>query len=48
MSNKLKEMDIKSFPSYFLDDMINEKNLDPNKFKIDEKSCKNILIILAM
>ena len=28
----------------FLDDMINIKNLDPNKIKIDEKSYKSIFI----
>ena len=30
--------------SYYFDDMINIKNLDPNKIKIDEKSHKNVLI----
>ena len=29
---------------YFLDDIINIKNFDSNKIKIDEKSYKNILI----
>ena len=29
---------------YFLDDMINIKNLNPNNIKIDEKPHKNILI----
>ena len=28
---------------YFFDDMINIKNLEPNKIKINEKSYKNIL-----
>ena len=29
---------------YFFNDIINMKNFDPNKTKIDEKSYKNILI----
>ena len=29
---------------YFFNDMINMKNLDPNKIKMDKKSYKNILI----
>ena len=37
MSNKLKGIDIKNHTYYFIDDMINIKNLDPNKIKIDEK-----------
>ena len=37
-------MDIKSRKYYFFDDICNIKNLDPNKIKIDEMSCKNILI----
>ena len=44
MSNKLKEIDIKNCTYYFFDDVINIRNLDPNKIKIDEKSYKNILI----
>ena len=44
MSNKLKEIDIKNCTYYFFDDVINIRNLDPNKTKIDEKSYKNILI----
>ena len=44
MSNKFKVIDIKSHTSYFFDDAVNMKNFDPNKIKIDEKSCKNIFI----
>ena len=44
MSNKIKETDLKNRTYYFFDDMINIKNLDINKIKIDEKSYKNILI----
>ena len=36
------EADIKNRAYYFLDDIINIKNYDPNKIKIDEKSYKNI------
>ena len=38
MSHKLKEIDIKEHIYYFFDDMINIKNLDPNKVMIDVKS----------
>ena len=38
MNHTLKEIDIKERIYYFFDDMINIKNLDPNKFMIDEKS----------
>ena len=44
MSNKFKEIDIKNRTSYFFDDMINIKNSNPDKIKIDEKSYKNILV----
>ena len=44
MSNIFKEMEIKNRTYFFFDDMINIKRLDPNKFKIDEKPYKNILI----
>ena len=37
---KLKEVNIKNRMSYFFDKMINIKNLDWNKIKIDEKSYK--------
>ena len=44
MSNKIKDIDIKKHTYYFFNDIINMKNSDPNKIKIDEKSNKNILI----
>ena len=44
MSNMFKEIDIKNCTYFFFDDMINIKNHDPNKIKVDEKSHKNILI----
>ena len=43
IGNETKEIDVKNDPYYFFDDMINI-NLDFNKIKIDEKSCKNILV----
>ena len=44
MNNQLKEIDIKNCTYYFFDNMVNIKNIDPNEIKIDEKSCKNILM----
>ena len=44
MSNKFKDIDIKNHTYYFFNDIINIKNFDPNKIKIDEKSYKTILI----
>ena len=44
MSNKFKDIDIKNHTYYFFHDIINIKNFDPNKIKIDEKSYKTILI----
>ena len=44
MSNKVKDIDIKSRTYYFFNDMINIKNFDPNNIKLDKKSYKNILI----
>ena len=44
MSNKLKDIDIKNHTYYFFDDIINIKNFDPKKIKIDDESYKNILI----
>ena len=35
--NSVKETDIKNCTNYFFDNMIDIKNLDPNKIKIDEK-----------
>ena len=42
--NGLQVINIKSRTYYFFDDMINIKNLDPNKVMKDEKSYKNIII----
>ena len=44
MRNKFQEIEIRNHTYYFFDDIINMKNLHPNKIKIDEKSYKNILI----
>ena len=44
MSNKIKDIDIKSCTYYFFNIIINMKNFDPNETKMDKKSCKNILI----
>ena len=43
MTNKIKDINIKSPTYYFLTDIINIKNFVPNKIKIDKKSQKNIL-----
>ena len=41
----LKDIYIKNHRCYFFADIIiNIKDFDPNNIKIDEKSCKNILI----
>ena len=45
MSNKFKDTDIKNRTYYFFNDMINLKNFDPNKIKIDGNSYKNFLIL---
>ena len=44
MSNKFREISIKNHAYYFFDDIINIKNFDPNKFKVDEKLYKHILL----
>ena len=44
MSNKIKDISIKSHTYYFFNDIINVKIFDQNNIKINEKSCKNILI----
>ena len=36
MSNKVKDVDIKNNTYYFLNDIINVKNFDPNNIKINE------------
>ena len=38
MGSKFKGIGIKNHTYYFFDDIINIKNFDPNKIKIDEKS----------
>ena len=46
MSNKVKDISIKNYTYYFIDDFINIKHFDPNNVKIEEKlyKYKNILI----
>ena len=44
MGHKFKDIDIKNCTYYLFDGMINIKNLDQNKIKIDKKSYKNIFI----
>ena len=46
MSNKVKEIDIKSQTYYFFDDIINMKNFDPSNIKIDEKLYKKYSYLL--
>ena len=43
MSNKDKDIDIKSRTCYFFNDIIHIKNFEPNNIKIDKKLYKNIL-----
>ena len=43
-SNKVKDIDMKNYAYYFFNDIINIKNFDPNNFKVDGTSNKNILI----
>ena len=38
MSNKLNETDIQNRTYYFFNDMINIKNIDPDKIKMEEKT----------
>ena len=44
MRNNVKDIDTKSCTYYFINNIINIKNFDPNDIKIDEKSYKNIFI----
>ena len=44
MSDKFKDIDIKTHAYYFFDDIIDIKFFDPNSIKVDEMSYKNILI----
>ena len=43
MSNKIKDIDIKSCRYYFFNDVIYIKNFDPNKIKIAENRTKRFL-----
>ena len=44
MSNTFKDINIKNYRYSFVNDIINQKNFDPNNIKIDEKSYKNIFV----
>ena len=44
MSNKLKDLDIKSRTLLLYIDFVHVKDFDPNNVKIDEKSYKNVFI----
>ena len=44
MSSKSKDIDMRQHTYYFFDYIMNLKNFDPNKFDMDEKSYKKILI----
>ena len=44
MSNKFKDLDIKSCTLLLYIDFVHVKDFDPNTVKIDEKSYKNIFI----
>ena len=43
-NNNVEKISIKNHKYYVVDDIINIKDFDSNNIKIDEKSCKNILI----
>ena len=45
MSNKFKEIDMKNRANYFCDDVVDTKNLDSNKIKMNKKSHQIILIV---
>ena len=40
MNHKFKNIDIKYLTYYFFNDIINIKNLVPNKIETNKKSCK--------
>ena len=44
MSNKVKDIDIRSWTCYCFSGIINIENFDPNNIKADEKSYTNVLI----
>ena len=41
--SQIKEINIKNRTYYFFNNMINIKNFDPHRIKIDKKSFKNII-----
>ena len=43
-NDKLKEIDIKNFTSYYLDDIIKIEDVDLDDILIDEKSYENLLV----
>ena len=43
MSNKVKNVNIKKRSYYFINEIINIKDFNPNNSKIDEQSYKNTL-----
>ena len=43
MSNKVKDINIKTWTYYFFNDIIDIVNFDPSNIKIDENSYKKIL-----
>ena len=42
----LKDINIKNHTGYFLDDIINIKDFDPNNVKVDEESNKKFSCLL--
>ena len=44
MSNKVRYISTKSHTYYFLNDITDIKNFDPNNIKIDKKSNKKIIL----
>ena len=44
MSNKIEDINMKNQTYYFFNDIIDIEHFDPHNIKINEKSCKNILI----
>ena len=44
MSNKVKDINIKSRTYYFFNDIMDKEHFDLNNIKIDEKTYKNILM----
>ena len=48
MSNKFKDIGLKNHTYCFFDDIINAKNSDPIKIKIDEKSYKSFFVVTRL